>query len=300
MSNSNHDATKQASDETIRRFLLGSLGASEQPRFEQQFISDSELDARVRLLELDLADEYACGNLTAIDRKLFEQRFLVTADRRRKLLVSNLLRERFAHSVSLARVDAPPLLTRLATFFGLNRPVLRFAFGALILIILFGAVLLIIKEPRLKQRVTTIFRKRPAPHSAPREMNHPPNIPSPEHANTPAPTPIHESAVQSIQTLELFPSAPELGKVPTVFLSNGEKDVLRLQLIVTANEAASYRAEIMTMDGQQAFAADERPGPHVNVDIPMRLLKSGKYHARLRNARDASKTEVASYYFFVR
>ena len=300
MSNSNQDATKEVSDEIIRRFLLGSLGASEQPRFEQQFIKDRDLDARVRLLELELADEYASGSLTAIDRKLFEQKFLVTADRRSKLLVSSLLRERFAPSASLAQTDSSARLRRLTTFFGLDHPVLRFAFGALIIILLFGAVLLIVKEPRLSQRITRILPKRPAPRSAPREMNHPPNIPSPEHANTPAPTPVHETAAQSIQTLRLFPSAPELGKVPTVFLSNGEKDVLRLQLIVTANEAASYRAEIMTMDGQKVFAADELPGPHVDVDIPMRLLKSGKYHARLLDARDSSKRVVASYYFFVR
>src|SRR5260370_12529856 len=88
------------SDETIRRFLLGSLRASEQPLFEQRLMSDVSLDARARLVELDLADDYACGRLTTPDRKLFEQRFLVTVGRQRKLTVSTLLHDRFSLSAS--------------------------------------------------------------------------------------------------------------------------------------------------------------------------------------------------------
>src|SRR6266446_7528188 len=96
------DDTQGFSEETIRRFLLGSLRASEQPLFEQRLMSDVALDARARLVELDLADDYACGRLTTPDRKLFEQRFLVTVGRQRKLRVSKLLHDRFSLSASAA------------------------------------------------------------------------------------------------------------------------------------------------------------------------------------------------------
>ena len=75
----------EVSDETIRRFVLGRLSVSEQPAFEQRLFSEDALDARVRLAELDLADDYAYGRLSNDERALFEEKFLVSADRRQKV-----------------------------------------------------------------------------------------------------------------------------------------------------------------------------------------------------------------------
>jgi hypothetical protein len=295
-----HNDTQEFSDEAIRRFLLGTLSPTEQPLFEQRFISDASLDARARLIELDLADEYAGGRLPPLERKLFEQRFLVTADRQRMLRVSELLRDRFSSfaPVSLAKKDS--MARRLSDFLGLGRPVWRIAFGALIILLLLGTVVLVVKEPRLPARIARkLIPRRSAPRSAPREAGHPNNISSPEHATTPSPMPLHDSATQPIQTLELFPSAPNIGKLPTVILSNGESDVLRLELAVTANPTAPYRVEVLTIGGQSVVFAGRLQGPPFVVDVPMRSLKSGKYQVRLSDARDASRKEVASYYFQV-
>ena len=51
------ERSPEFSDEAIRRFLLGRLSASEQPAFERRLFSEDGLDARVRLAELDLADD---------------------------------------------------------------------------------------------------------------------------------------------------------------------------------------------------------------------------------------------------
>jgi hypothetical protein len=290
------------SDETIRRFLLGSLSAFEQPWFEQRLMSDVGLDARARLIELDLADDYACGRLTT-DRQLFEQRFLVTVDRRQKLRVSELLHDRFSFSVATERAGRPETdrgAKGFWHFFGLDRPAWRIAFGALILLILFGTVLLVVKELRLAERLTNrIIPKRSAPRSAPREVNHPTNISSPEHPSTTSPMPPHDSATQSPQTVALFPSAPDTGKIPAVTFSNGERDFVRLKLIVTVDQTVPYRAEVLTIGGQSILLVDRLQGPQFDVDVPMRSLKDGKYQVRLSDARDVSKKEVASYYFLV-
>ena len=65
---SNDGGSRPFSDETIRRFLLGGLSASERPLFEQRLITDDDLDARVRLAELELADDYAFERLSAPER----------------------------------------------------------------------------------------------------------------------------------------------------------------------------------------------------------------------------------------
>jgi hypothetical protein len=292
------------SDETIRRFLLGSLSASEQTLFEQRLMSEVGLDARARLIELDLADDYAYGRLTTSERKLFVQRFLVTADRQRKVRVSELLHDRFSFAGAMelaARPEADRGAKRFWHFFGLDRRPWRIAFGALILLILFGTVLLIVKEPRLAERVTKkIIPRRSTLPSAPREVNHPTNVSSPEHPSTPSPMPPHDSATLSPQTVALFPTAPNTaGKIPAVTLTSGDKDVLRLRLVVTVNPTTPYRAEVLTIAGQSILLVDRLQGPQFDVDVPMRLLKGGKYQVRLSDARDGSKKEVASYYFLV-
>ena len=295
----NKTVSDGSSDETIRRFLLGSLSASEQPLFEQRLISDVGLDARARLIELDLADDYAYGRLTTSDRKLFEQRFLVTADRQIKLRVSELLHHRFSFSGATAAPSKTHLvITRLTHFFGLDRRAWRIAFSALILLILFGTVLLVVKEPRFAERITSkIIPRRSTSASAPREASHPTNTSSPEHPSTPSPMPPHDSATQSLQTVALFPTAPDAGNIPTVTLSNGERDVVRLKLAVTPDPTVTYRVEVRTIGGETVLLVDRLQGPPFDVDVPLRSLKRGKYQVRLSDARDVSKREVASYYF---
>src|SRR5258706_15294864 len=89
----------ELSDEAIPRFLLGRLRAQEQIAFERQLFSDPPLDSRVRLAELDLADDYTYLRLGAGDRDLFEEKFLMTANRRRQVEVSTALRDRCAFLV---------------------------------------------------------------------------------------------------------------------------------------------------------------------------------------------------------
>jgi hypothetical protein len=290
-------------DEAIRRFLLGNLSASEQPLFEQRLMSDVGLDARARLLELELADDYASGHLTTSDRRRFEEKFLVTAARQRKLRVSELLHNRFASSGATELAPRPESdwrAKRLWHLFGLERPVWRVTFSAVILLILFGTVLLVIKEPRFAERITNrIISRRSAPRSAPREVNHPTNTSSPEHTTTPSPLPPHDSATQSPQIVALLPNSADVGKIPTVGLTNYDKDVVRLKLELTVNHTTPYRAEVLSIDGQSVLVIDRLKGPPFDVEVPMRSLKGGKYLVRLSDARDVSKREVAIYYFLV-
>src|SRR5438552_16173724 len=108
------------SDETIRRFLLGGLSASEQPLFEQRLFTDDGLDARVRLAEFDLADDYAFERLNASERSLFEEKFLLTSDRRQNLEVSRVLRDRFATiDATAARLEKNSVASSFKDLFGL-------------------------------------------------------------------------------------------------------------------------------------------------------------------------------------
>jgi len=287
-------------DETIRRFLLGELSESEQTLFEQQLFTDADLDARVRLAEIELADDYAFERLNAPDRALFERRFLLTARRQQMFQVSIALRDRLSSNRAPAAWSAKSSVAkRWRHLFGFNRPAWKIAFGVVILLILFGTVLLVVKEPRLTQQITNrIIPKRSAPRSSPQEVHHPTNTSSPEHQTTPAPMPLHDSANPLTESGVLFPSPPDLGKIPTLTFPTGENSVVRLRLAVI-NQTVPYRAEVLTIDGKSVFSVDRLSGPPFNIDVSASLLKSGKYQIRLSDARDGSKKEVASYYFRV-
>lgn len=285
-------------DEMVRRFLLGDLSSLEQPAFEQGLFSDNGLEGRVRRAELELADDYAYGRLAAAERDLFERKFLVSAERRRKLEVSNGLRERFAP------VAAAKPKVRVWSLFTVTRPAWRLAFGAVVLLILFATALLVIKEPRLTQRITEkIIPRRPAPRSAPQEANHPTNESIPEHQVTPSPMPVHDQSSSSTVSVALAP-APETGEVPSVNPPKGVGDVVRFQLAARSDQRGPYRAELSTVEGQTVFTAEsikapDTPAALVDFDVPAALLKAGNYQIKLTQNNVGATEGARSYYFRV-
>jgi hypothetical protein len=287
------------SDESIRRFLLGRLSKSDQPLFEQQLFSDHRLDARVHLAELDLADAYAYGRLDRDERDVVEERFLVSSDRRRKVEVSRALHDRFA-SASVVSTKSM-FVARLRTLFYFTRPSWRLAFGLAILLVLFGAVWLAIKEPRIREQITNNIIPRRPQRSAPREVHHPANTASPEHQITPAPMPVHDESSVSIA---LVPASSNSGKMPSLTLPKGEQAIVRFQLAVTPNKPGTYRAELLTADGQTVFSAESIKAPdngsaQIDFEVPARLLKTGNYQIRVVKDNAGAQENVGRYYFRV-
>ena len=292
------------SDNVIRRFLLGSLSAPEQLAFEQRLFLDPRLDSRVRLSELDLADDYTYLRLSAGERELFEEKFLVSADRRRQVEVSLALRDRFAFASVLKTKST--FIAQLRTLFRLRRPTSRLAFGLAILLILFGATWLVIKERRIVERISNTIRpRRSSPRSAPQEVHHPANTSSPEHQTTPAPMGVHNQTFSPSVIIALVPEASsDRGKIPSLTLPKGEQAIVRLQLALIPNQAGTYRAELLTIDGRTIFSADsirtpENGSAQVDFDVPARLLTTGNYQVRLVRDNAGIKEDLGRYYFRV-
>ena len=294
------ESSLEFSDEAIRRFLLGRLSVSEQSRFELQLLEEDGLEPRVRLAELDLTDDYAYLRLERDERVSVEEKFLVTAERRRKLEVSLALYDRFASATAM--ITKRTFVERVRTLFYLARPSWGVAFGLAILLVLFGAVWLVIKEPRIRQQITnTIVRRRSPPRSATREVNHPANTASPEHQITPAPMPVHDESSVSIA---LVPASSDSGNLPTLILPKDEQAIVRFQLALISNQPGTYRAELSTVAGQTVFTAGsiktaDNGGAQIDFEVPARVLKVGHYQIRVERDDAAVKESVGRYYFRV-
>lgn len=297
------------SDEAVRRFLFGRLSPAEQSNFEAHLFTDDRLEARVRLAEFELADDYALARLGAADRKAFEEKFLLTADRKRTLNVSTALRDRFAPTSTAATpVTKSSIGERLRFLVGLNQRRWRFAFGVAVFVVLVAAAWLAMREARNKREVyqPPIVRSSPSPSSK-REAGHPSGAASPaEHQITPSPMPPHEpTASPAIVSVALLPgAAPDDDKLPRINLPKGEHDIVRLQLALKANRTRTYRAEILTTDGQSVFSAQslqpaDNGASNVDFDVPAAILKPSDYQVKLGRADGGLKESFASYYFRV-
>jgi hypothetical protein len=281
------------SDDVIRRFLLGNLRDDERPAFEARLFEDDELETRVRLAELDLADEYALARLTAADREQFQRNFLVTENRRAAVKVSKALHDRLASSHNLG------FAARIASFIDFRQPAWKYALAAFLIIILIATAWLVTKEPQI---VAPFLPKRALPKSSatatPQEANHSSSTSAPPHHAEPSPAlPMHELPATTV----VIEPNNTIERAPTVKLLQGDRDLVRLQLVLEKNPSRTYQAEIVSLGGKAVFRVESLTPDdlRVNVEIPARLLSAGDYEVKLSRIHGRSKQRVANYYFRV-
>ena len=278
------NSSRVFSEDTIRRFLLGELTAAEQGAFENRLVTDDELAARVRLNELGLADDYAQRHLTRPDSLRVEERFLVTKDRQHMAAVSQALHDRFA----------PATHRSTQGFFNFNHPAWRYAFAAVILIIVFATVWLRVKERRLALNPPLPPKRvqpKVSPTQSPVAANHPVGSSAPTHQEDVTPPPEHQTTLSIALDAKHTVENPSELKVP-----NGTTSV-RAVVSLEANQFESYRAELWNSRGEAVFSADgltlSEEGKLL-VDIPALDLSSGEYMIRFNGAKDGPGLQ---YYF---
>jgi hypothetical protein len=312
MANIDRDSQEFA-DDTIRRFLLGRLKTAEQSTFEEHLFTDDRLEARVRLAEFDLADEYALERLSVVDREAFDQNFLLSDRRRRTLNISIALRDRFVATSNVATVVTKISIgERLQRMFGFNQRAWRLGFAVVIALVLLGAAWLVLRRPRIAERIgETIFRRHaPVPAQSPnvpRPAAHANNTSlAPEHSSTPSPMPPHEpTASPAILSVALFRGTPRgQAELPRIDLPKGEHDIVRLQLPLKSHQTGVYRAELLTSENQSIFTGESLESTdadkgNIEFDVPARLLKPGDYQIRLGRPANETRRGETKYYFRV-
>jgi len=287
----------------IRRFLLGSLSAADQVTFDERLFADDGLEKRVRLAECELADGYAFDLLTPADRELFEQRFLVSAARQQKLIVSTALRDRFASAVTNAAPSAMTLAERLQRWLGLGQPSWKLALRIIILLLLIGTMWSVLRGPRLGKRF--LAERRPAPVATPapnqQEANHPIK-PSPPQLKEGIPAPPDQLVATPVTVMLVPQHGYDPAHIATVSLPGGEPSGLHVQLTFKGN-GEIYRAELLTITGQSVFSQGAlKPsagGDSVGFDVPRQFLNPGDYQVKLIRVTDGIEAGVATYYFRV-
>jgi hypothetical protein len=269
------------SDDAVRRFLLGELTVAEREAFENCLIADDELEGRVRLSELGLADDYAQRRLTREESLRVRERFLVTRDRQHMAAVSQALHDRFT----------PATHVTARGFFDLDRAAWRYAFAAVILIIVFATVWLTVKERSLALNPLPPSKRvlpKVSPTQSPVVANHPAGSLAPTHQEEVTPPPEHQTTLSiALDTKNVVENPFEL-KLPS------DTTTIRATVSLEKNPLDHYRVELWNSRGEPLFSVDgmtpSEEGKLV-VDIPALDLAPGEYLIRLNGRKDAPELQ---------
>jgi len=278
------------SDATIRRFLLGQLNPSEQTAFEQRLFTDEQLESRVRFAEVALADDYACGRLTGGQGRRLRRSFLVTPDRKQMLDVSQALSDRLATNSQRTRTAQSR-----KGIFALGQPAWRYAFAALLLLLVFATVWRGIREPNIVKRIVPerVGAPKPTATAAAERANHPGTTSSPNHAQEYPEMPLHTPVALTVSL-----DSHSTGENPAaVVLPGDEGAFVRFELPISNDQAGPFRAELWTSKGESIIAVDSlapSSDSKIVLDVPAKKLQSGDYQVRVN-----SKSAPASYYLRV-
>ena len=280
------------SDEAIRSFLFGQLAANDQICFEQRLFTDDDFESRVRLAELALTDDYTRDRLSRQKRDHFHKTYLVTTERKQMLDVSQALHDRFRSRNIATRTS---LTQRLKTAFDVSQPAWRYAFAALILLLVFATVWRGIKEPQIVQQIIPKpVAPKPTATRAPQPANHPNTASSPNHVEEYPALPSHTAVAISV-SLEAQSTAD---KPTVVTLPSSDAGTVRFEISFVTTERGSFLAELLTMKGELVFSADSLAPTNdskIDFDVPTGALRAGDYQIKLSRKMSGSP-ESTTYY----
>lgn len=292
------------SDEKLRLYLLGTLNGDDRLKVDERLLADDELAERLALVESVLTDHYAAGKLDPAERELFESKFLVTDDRKQNLRLSAALSD-YADTQASTVIPLPERSSwseKLAGLFALNSPrawAVAGSFAALLLLV--GVTWFILKRPQeskpliAKNEPTTVNSSEVVPQTG-----------SPQSQPSPAPnaSPSPETVPATVASFVLMPGALRSGGDMTrIAVPGGERDIVRLSLVVETPSEGTYQAELVTAEGQKVLV---RPNLKITrnghakiiLTVPARLLHTRDYQIKLTQQKpDGPSESVGRYYF---
>lgn len=89
-------------EEAVKKYLLGELGESEQEEIELRLLTEPQYLDELLLVEEDLADDFVFGALPQHERQKVVRHFLLTPERRQKLLYTEALKQYVAQQAAPA------------------------------------------------------------------------------------------------------------------------------------------------------------------------------------------------------
>ncbi|MEP7338428.1 MAG: hypothetical protein ABI977_11890, partial [Acidobacteriota bacterium] len=313
----------------IVRYLLGDLPEEEQARLEERAFADRRCTEDIVAVEGDLIDEYVRGGLSNAERRLFEQRFLASAERRQKVEFARALAQ--VASASAAEAAAQPATIHwweaVIAFLRGSNPAFQFSMAASALILVLGVSWLIVETSRLRAQVAQLQAKQQAEQQTRQQQEEALRQQAASASARSEDLAVQlerererrEELARQIERDQSRESSAGASFIASLFLppgigrSGAERPKLmvpqsarlaRLQIgLEREDEFKSFRVEIRTAQGQEVWTQDHlrprqsRAGRVINLTIPGNTLSPGQYELTLKGVIDPQNTEDVRYYW---
>lgn len=320
-------ATEPNSEILIARYLLGDLPEEQQVEIEDRAFQDKDYLASITAVENDLIDEYVRHELSETERRRFEDRFLASAERRKRVEFARALA---TVAPEIAVVEKPAAISwrdSLKAFIrGLN-PAGQFALAAIMLLLVLGGAWLLTETLRLRSQFTRLQAENQARQSERQTLEQ--QIEAERKRNEELTARLNQEKQQREQTDESLrqlsetadsttpaprPIIAALTLLPGVSRGGGEKPSLampqnarlvRLQIgIDPEDQYKSFAAELRTVAGRQIWTREHltartRKGARsIGLTVPATALKPGEYELKLSGQTEGGATEDVGFYYF--
>lgn len=283
----------QQSDEEvlIRKYLLGDLDDVRQEEVEERLLCDDSFAERLYSTQDNLIDDYVFNLLPADERERFEKNFILTDERRKKLLFTQTL-ESYVSRGEIRQPEGDHLLPQWW-----KNPLLFLrehkAWSATGLAVV---ILLIFLTPKIASWLkptgsASLSQNRASIERQIAELNKQPFDPNLHAPNT------LELLLQPI----LLREGGEIKKA----VLKGDIKILNLKLVLPEVRYGSYRALVQTVEGREPFTIEglkpQAGAADLLLRIPSEFLSTGDYQIELKGiASDGQEEDAARYNFQVR
>jgi hypothetical protein len=323
----NSGVTKEPdNDQVMARYLLGIASEQEQRQLEERYFADDESFEELLIREEELIDDYLRGALSSQKRERFEQSYLASPERRRRVeFAGGLLGAAAAGARTTEPAAArPAAVSWWQAWSGLLRaphPILQLSLAAGLLAAALVGSWLVVENLRLRHRLQQAEAERAASRQQEQALRR--QIEEQRARNErllaelgreredrqpPEQRPA-ESQV-SRPKFATFTLAPGLVRDPNevrqLSIPPGAGRV-RLRLELEGGSYQSYRAELGVLRGARAEeiwsqdglkARPSEGGRVVVLSVPASLLSGGDYLLRLSGLTAAGNIEDLSEYSF--
>ena len=315
------------SEQNIRLYLLGELSEQEQVEIEDRAFEDQQVLEQILAVEQDLIDDYVSGDIPEENLHRFQNHFLASAERKKKVTFAKTLAA-VANATVLTEgpapaieADAPSWHAKLTAFF--TRPVIAYSFAAASLVLFIVGSWLVVDRIRLGSEIAqfrTIQESQTAQNRqlekdlVDERLRNQELMANRGAAPQQTPTPKLQPETPQQPTTPTSPVVVALSLLPGISRSSNSlprlaiaKDVslVRLQIGIDPKENyRRYRVELRTENGRQVLAQGNLSarggtrGRNIPLNVPASVLGNGRYELTLKGITESGATEDVGFYYF--
>jgi hypothetical protein len=271
-------------DQRLIHYLLGTLTADEAEELDELSMTDEDFAGRLRVVEDDLVDAYARGDLDAGARTRFESRYLAVPGAHERLRFAEAFEIHQKRGASPAPARAVPLPTA-------SRRLPMWALAAA------ASIVLAVASYVLLQRTTARPAQTEVPPGVVKSQPGPPTVETP---TAPAPTQADESVIAMV----LMPPTRGPGESAALTLPRGATTV-EIRLTLESDDFKGYEVVLKDLKTDRALWRSPRLQSTASAAdrvVPVRIdaarLNSERYTLDLIGYRGEGRGEVITSYTF--